>query len=174
MLLVDGIRPILPLIRNTPYGKRIQSKLQREQMDSHHHHYGGYNQAHAALVNLALTGSGIGMNGGTQSRHVSQGSMHHYSPLSDAYTARSSLYNIAQTGGLQSQQIHPGLQHGIEGYGSPHHMIPGSASQTPMPNGFQAANAFSSPVANTFGGNVGVAAGGMNDPYQRQGFAYGI
>ncbi|KZV95605.1 ARM repeat-containing protein, partial [Exidia glandulosa HHB12029] len=28
--LVDGIRPILPMIRNTPYGKRIQSKLQRE------------------------------------------------------------------------------------------------------------------------------------------------
>ncbi|KAF9569799.1 ARM repeat-containing protein [Agrocybe pediades] len=28
-LLVDGIRPVLPLIRNTPYGKRIQNKLQR-------------------------------------------------------------------------------------------------------------------------------------------------
>ncbi|KAJ8521773.1 hypothetical protein ONZ45_g1585 [Pleurotus djamor] len=28
-LLVEGIRPVLPLIRNTPYGKRIQNKLQR-------------------------------------------------------------------------------------------------------------------------------------------------
>lgn len=33
--LVDCIRPILPMIRNTPYGKRIQSKLQRETFDSH-------------------------------------------------------------------------------------------------------------------------------------------
>lgn len=32
--LVDCIRPILPMIRNTPYGKRIQSKLQRETFDS--------------------------------------------------------------------------------------------------------------------------------------------
>lgn len=31
--LVDNIRPILPLIRNTPYGKRIQSKIHRENMD---------------------------------------------------------------------------------------------------------------------------------------------
>ncbi|KAF9487698.1 ARM repeat-containing protein [Pleurotus eryngii] len=28
-LLVEDIRPVLPLIRNTPYGKRIQNKLQR-------------------------------------------------------------------------------------------------------------------------------------------------
>ncbi|MBW0525349.1 hypothetical protein O181_065064 [Austropuccinia psidii MF-1] len=32
--LVDNIRPILPMIRNTPYGKRIQSKIQRENLDS--------------------------------------------------------------------------------------------------------------------------------------------
>lgn len=31
--LVECIRPILPMIRNTPYGKRIQSKLQRETFD---------------------------------------------------------------------------------------------------------------------------------------------
>jgi len=31
--LVDCIRPILPMIRNTPYGKRIQSKLQRDNVD---------------------------------------------------------------------------------------------------------------------------------------------
>lgn len=33
MQLVDCIKPILPMIRNTPYGKRIQSKLQRENID---------------------------------------------------------------------------------------------------------------------------------------------
>ena len=30
--LVEAIRPIIPMIRNTPYGKRIQSKLQRASM----------------------------------------------------------------------------------------------------------------------------------------------
>jgi hypothetical protein len=56
-LLVEGICPVLPLIWNTPYGKHIQNKLQREQMD----HFnggsggggGGYNNQ-PALVNMAL------------------------------------------------------------------------------------------------------------------------
>ncbi|KAJ3539342.1 hypothetical protein NM688_g6376 [Phlebia brevispora] len=30
-----GIGRVLPLIRNTPYGKRVQNKLQREQLDGH-------------------------------------------------------------------------------------------------------------------------------------------
>lgn len=30
--LVECIRPLLPAIRNTPYGKRIQGKLDRDQM----------------------------------------------------------------------------------------------------------------------------------------------
>ena len=51
MALVDHIRPILPMIRNTPYGKRIQSKLQREQ-HGHHDHYGGGG------------GAGVGSGGG--------------------------------------------------------------------------------------------------------------
>ncbi|KAM0754176.1 ARM repeat-containing protein [Meredithblackwellia eburnea MCA 4105] len=38
--LIETIRPILPMIRNTPYGKRIQSKIQRETHD--HHMRGGY------------------------------------------------------------------------------------------------------------------------------------
>ncbi|KAI6045160.1 hypothetical protein EDC04DRAFT_2599069 [Pisolithus marmoratus] len=33
-LAAEGIRPVLPLIRNTPYGKRIQNKLQRERADN--------------------------------------------------------------------------------------------------------------------------------------------
>jgi hypothetical protein len=33
MRLVECIKPILPVIRNTPYGKRIQSKLQRDNLD---------------------------------------------------------------------------------------------------------------------------------------------
>jgi hypothetical protein len=33
MQLVECIKPTLPVIRNTPYGKRIQSKLQRDNID---------------------------------------------------------------------------------------------------------------------------------------------
>lgn len=38
--LIETIRPILPMIRNTPYGKRIQSKIQRETND--HMRHSGY------------------------------------------------------------------------------------------------------------------------------------
>jgi hypothetical protein len=55
MQLVECIRPILPMIRNTPYGKRIQSKLQRDNLDmggppAHAGHAGGmpYSLMHAA------------------------------------------------------------------------------------------------------------------------------
>ena len=53
-LLVEGIRPVLPLIRNTPYGKRIQNKLQREQMDP----FGGFS-SQQTLVNIALSNQGM-------------------------------------------------------------------------------------------------------------------
>ncbi|BGP02159.1 hypothetical protein NBRC10513v2_005805 [Rhodotorula toruloides] len=49
--LVETIRPILPMIRNTPYGKRIQSKIQRETNEhmghrgGYHHHGHGHHQA---------------------------------------------------------------------------------------------------------------------------------
>ncbi|KDN49895.1 ARM repeat-containing protein [Tilletiaria anomala UBC 951] len=52
MQLVECIRPILPMIRNTPYGKRIQSKLHRDNYDlhSHHHpHHHGHHPGHAGM-----------------------------------------------------------------------------------------------------------------------------
>lgn len=49
--LIDAIRPILPMIRNTPYGKRIQSKIQRDTNDHHGggggHHGGRHHHHHA-------------------------------------------------------------------------------------------------------------------------------
>ncbi|KAF8604976.1 ARM repeat-containing protein, partial [Ceratobasidium sp. AG-I] len=164
MLLVEGIRPILPLIRNTPYGKRIQSKLQREQMESHHQQYGGghnFNQAHAALVNLAMNGNGMPMGG----RHVSQPSVHH-SPLTDAYN-RPNLYNMPQ-------QMHPGLQQQqMDHYGTPH-MMPSNLHHSPMAatTAFPNVSNFNSPMANNYGA-LGISAG-MSDPYQRANFPYGM
>ena len=48
---MECIRPLLPAIRNTPYGKRIQGKINREQQrnqqqqQTHHHHH-HHNQHH--------------------------------------------------------------------------------------------------------------------------------
>ncbi|KAF9916415.1 hypothetical protein BX616_003824 [Lobosporangium transversale] len=54
--LVECIRPLLPAIRNTPYGKRIQSKLHREQMS--------VNQiAHLGMNGMGVMGPMNGMNG---------------------------------------------------------------------------------------------------------------
>src|SRR5690554_5937493 len=52
--LVECIRPLLPAIRNTPYGKRIQSKLHRDQLSS-------TNQL--GHLNLNAMGAMNGMNG---------------------------------------------------------------------------------------------------------------
>lgn len=163
MLLVEGIRPILPLIRNTPYGKRIQSKLQREQMESHHQQYGGhsFNQSHATLVNMAaMNGNGMGMG----NRHVSQPSVHH-SPLADAYN-RPTLYNMPQ-------QMHPGLQQSMDHYGTPH-MMSSNLHHSPMTatSVFPNVSAFSSTMPNNYGA-LGISAG-MSDPYQRANFPYGM
>ncbi|KDQ32435.1 hypothetical protein PLEOSDRAFT_1100920 [Pleurotus ostreatus PC15] len=64
-LLVEGIRPLLPLIRNTPYGKRIQNKLQREQKDQLH----GFNQQ---ALTMALATLGIGGHGAARHMHSLQ------------------------------------------------------------------------------------------------------
>ncbi|KAK4047891.1 hypothetical protein OIO90_006052 [Microbotryomycetes sp. JL221] len=50
--LIETIRPILPMIRNTPYGKRIQSKVARE--DHHHHrgHHHGHHPMHGGYYGM--------------------------------------------------------------------------------------------------------------------------
>ncbi|KAG9084047.1 hypothetical protein FRC07_013727 [Ceratobasidium sp. 392] len=163
MLLVEGVRPILPLIRNTPYSKRIQSKLQREQMETHHQQYGGrnFNQGHAALVNIAMNGNGMGMG----NRHVSQPSVHH-SPLADAYN-RPTLYNMPQ-------QMHLDLQQQLmDHYGTPH-MMPSNLHHSPMTatSVFPNVSNFLSPMPNNYG-PLGISAG-MIDPYQLTNFPYGM
>jgi hypothetical protein len=63
---VDGIRPILPLIRNTPYGKRIQSKLQREQVESANGHFGSFQPPNLGLLgNHGYNHHSIGRSSGS-------------------------------------------------------------------------------------------------------------
>ncbi|CBQ73830.1 conserved hypothetical protein [Sporisorium reilianum SRZ2] len=65
MRLVECIRPILPVIRNTPYGKRIQSKLQRDNLDLGPPNGVPYSVLHAAHQQqlhamAAMAGGGAG------------------------------------------------------------------------------------------------------------------
>lgn len=67
MRLVECIRPILPVIRNTPYGKRIQSKLQRDNLDLGPPNGVPYSVLHAAhqqqLHAMAVMAGGGGARG---------------------------------------------------------------------------------------------------------------
>ncbi|KAI1786295.1 ARM repeat-containing protein [Ganoderma leucocontextum] len=159
-LLVEGIRPVLPLIRNTPYGKRIQNKLQREHNDVYGGGGGGgFHHNQQALVNMGIGNQGMGMahshNAGRHMSHFQAGA------LADAYTAQNSLYALQGGPGL-----HAGLQtHSIDSY-----VMQGSNNHSPGLTPPQShAGAFSG--MSSYGNPFPVA---VADPYQRQSFAYGM
>jgi len=170
-LLVEGIRPVLPLIRNTPYGKRIQNKLQREQMD----HFGGYHNQQT-LVNMTLGNQGMGLAPHGAGRHLQA------NPLADVYNSQTGLYSLQGGAGLQSQAqsalgqsglhapIHGMQPHSIDGY-----VLQGNSSHNQnLPShsaGFSGVSTFGG--MNSFP-NVGITGGGLNDPYQRSSFGYGM
>jgi hypothetical protein len=140
------------LIRNTPYGKRIQNKLQREQQ--HMDHFGGYHSQQALAVNMA--------NHGT-SRHLPG------DPLTGVYSGQNGLY----TPGLPSQSQAPISQPGLRGpiHGLQPHALDGYVLQSNAGHGTHQ-SAFSSfgGVGSSFPG-VGVT-NGLADPYQRTSFGY--
>ncbi|KAI0825240.1 ARM repeat-containing protein [Trametes gibbosa] len=158
-LLVEGIRPVLPLIRNTPYGKRIQNKLQREHNDTYG---GGYHHNQQTLVNMSLGNQGMGMG------HTGHGGARHMShlqagALADAYTAQNGLYTL-QGGPAMHAPLHGGLQsHPIDSY-----VMQGSNNHSPGLTPPQSQAGFSG--MSTYGGSFPV---GVADPYQRS-FAYGM
>lgn len=157
-LLVEGIRPVLPLIRNTPYGKRIQNKLQREQMD----HFGGYH-TQQALVNMALTNQGLGSTP-TGGRHVPQ--THHTNTLTDVY-GQGSLYGLPQQTSFGqshlSSQLHNLQPQSIDGY-----VLQGNSGHNSLSATHGSAYSGSFNGVNQFGG------AGLTDPYQRSAFGYGM
>ncbi|KAJ7596798.1 ARM repeat-containing protein [Mycena floridula] len=152
-LLVEGIRPVLPLIRNTPYGKRIQNKLQREQMD----HFGGYHNQ--ALVNMAMTNQGMGLNHGG-SRHIAQAA-----PLADVYSSQNGLYSSQGSFGQAHMGSHLQPQ-SIDGF-----VLQGNSShsQALSPPHSHNSGFSNGSFTNHFGG-----ASLLNDPYQRSAFGYGM
>ncbi|KAF7967041.1 hypothetical protein HWV62_36004 [Athelia sp. TMB] len=175
-LLVEGIRPVLPLIRNTPYGKRIQNKLQREQMD----HFGGGSASpfnNQPMVNMSLSNPPMGIpNGGA--RHMSNGHMQN-NAMADVYGVQNGLYSsggiqpqgsfgqahLAQLHTMQPQSIDGYVLQGNSGHGqgiSPSHSHAGGYSGL---SGYNNVNAFAS-------GALGTVS--MNDPYQRASFGYSM
>ncbi|KAL0576379.1 hypothetical protein V5O48_005600 [Marasmius crinis-equi] len=161
VLLVEGIRPVLPLIRNTPYGKRIQNKLQREHLDG----FGGYHNQQA-LVNMALSNQGLGGSG----RHLPANS------IGDLYGGQSNLYSLQGSaagsyGTPLTSQLHSLQPQSIDSY-----VLAGNSTHSQGPLSSHS-NAFSG--ASSFGGvnHFGGAAlhSTLSDPYnQRSAFGYGM
>ncbi|KDQ54912.1 hypothetical protein JAAARDRAFT_80100 [Jaapia argillacea MUCL 33604] len=180
-LLVDGIRPVLPLIRNTPYGKRIQNKLQREQQLDHFGSGGvGYTNQQA-LATMGLGNQGIsvasshqhhGVGGG---RHMPPHSLHQANALADVYGAQNGVYSLQSGSGLQGQGLHSSQLHGLQPHSIDTYVLQGGSSQG-LTSSHSLGASFSgiSPFANvsTFAG-VGLT-GALNDPYQRSTFGYGL
>ncbi|GAA6061092.1 hypothetical protein JCM10212_006293 [Sporobolomyces blumeae] len=124
--LIETIRPILPMIRNTPYGKRIQSKIQRETND--HMRHGGYHGHY-----IPAGGHFYGMPPSMHAPHqyiAPHPGMHHGPPPPHGmgeYGGRGSPYvGIGAIGGYPAPPPHAGGP--SPAYGAPphHHQQNGS------------------------------------------------
>lgn len=194
-ILVEGIRPILPLIRNTPYGKRIQSKLQREQhvdtmglasAASGGPYSAGGPYGQQAMMNLALANQGLGVGLGQTHPGMAAaaaqrgllGSIHPSGQLNDVYGGRGGPYGLSQTGlggaslqGGNATSLHMQQQiHGLQPQMMDSYVIPGGAGANG--HGLNGAGGFGNGITG-YGGAVGLTSG-LNDPYQRSSYGYGM
>jgi len=149
ILLVEGIRPVLPLIRNTPYGKRIQNKLQREVQTAEYSAFRGHDQ----FVNMALNNQGLSP-GHTSRRHLAQGIP---SSLSDVYLSNFNIYGLNQTqADFPQAHLPTPLPESIDGY-----VLQSTSNHN---QGIGPHNGFNGGLLNT-----------LSDPYQRSAFSgYGM
>ncbi|KAF8436332.1 armadillo-type protein [Boletus edulis BED1] len=133
-LLVEGIRPVLPLIRNTPYGKHIQNKLQRwipwtsnGRSTQSNNYNGGYHGHQMDVLHNQVT------HGPAAGRHLPQ-SIHPNGSIADIYASQASLYGMQGQGSYGPSHLAPqlhGLQaRSIDGYVLQNHS-PHNASLTP-------------------------------------------
>ena len=158
-LLVEGIRPVLPLIRNTPYGKRIQNKLQREQLDGP----SGAFYGQQSVANLTLRNPNLGMSG----HHTPVHSGH----IGDSFGAHANPYSL-QSQGVLGQNLH-GSMHNIQSHSIEGYVLQSGSSHSPGLTPPLGQPGFSAPSSYTNGYPAMAVAGGMGDPYQRT-YAYGM
>jgi hypothetical protein len=175
-LLVEGIRPVLPLIRNTPYGKRIQNKLQRDQMD---HFGGGSYHSQQVLAGMALGNQSIGLGHHGPGRPMATG-IHPGNPLDQVYAPQYTLQAAASLQGQASfGQGHLNAQlHGLQAQSIEGYVLQGTSTHNqPLSHSVSQGGVFSgvSTFANVspFGG-VRLSGSPLNDPYQRSSFGYGM
>lgn len=102
------IRPLLPSIRNTPYGKRIQSKLARED-SSFGHPSLGYGPTGGGGGGRGGGGGGGGRGGGNfqpgYQRHLGRPQLQHINALTDVYGSQGGPFGA---GGLSQQSPYGG------------------------------------------------------------------
>jgi hypothetical protein len=153
------------LIRNTPYGKRIQNKLQREQMDN----FNSFSNQQA-LVSMALGNQTMGTPH-SGNRHLPQ--VLSANPLADVYATPNGLYPMQNQGNYG--QSHLGSQmHSLQAQSIDGYVLQGNSSHNQGPQPHSHANSFNAGSftnAPPFGGAL---AGSHNDPYQRSVFGYGM
>ncbi|KAL8278430.1 hypothetical protein RQP46_009120 [Phenoliferia psychrophenolica] len=109
--LIETIRPILPMIRNTPYGKRIQSKIQRETSD-HMRGNGGY---HPQLVPAGHF-YGMGSIHPPPHQFLQQHPGHHMNQMGDYNNARSPYGGYGNQGPPGPSHHHHHPQGSIQGH----------------------------------------------------------
>jgi hypothetical protein len=135
MVLIEAIRPILPSIRNTPYGKRIQSKLAREDASFSQYNYTGPGGPQPG----GHPGGRGGYRGGGQGyqRHLGRPQLQHINALTEVYGSQGPFVppnNPAY--GMHPQHAHagphPGQVGGYRDMGPSHN---GVAYHAPGPDG---------------------------------------
>ncbi|KAF5356163.1 hypothetical protein D9756_003987 [Leucocoprinus leucothites] len=162
-LLVEGIRPVLPLIRNTPYGKRIQNKLQREAQNME---YGTF-RGHDHLVNMTLNNQAISP-AHTPGRHLAQGLQ---GSLSDVYASSNNVYGLAQAQAGFSQAHLGTLPGNIQPQSIDGYVLQSTSSHN---QGIAPHTGFNGGSFNVSPSAGGILTGSLNDPYQRSTFSYGM
>ena len=162
-MLVQGIRPVLPLIRNTPYGKRIQNKLQREHADN----FGGAFQGLQAVMNIGINNQAIGLGPG----HLNPATrIPSNNPMADIYASQPGLYGIQGQGSYGPgpiAQMHGLGTRSIDEYVLQSHSAHNMRLAPPHTHagGYSGISGYAN--VSPFG-NVGLA--GLNDPYQNYGY----
>lgn len=139
MILIECIRPILPSIRNTPYGKRIQSKLAREDSSFGYggggggEHRGGYHGEHRGGRGGYREGRG---GGGGYHRHLGRPQLQHVNALTEVYGSQGGPYMGPPQYGMPPHHHHhaPHPHHpGAGGHMAPTHT--GMSYHAPGPDG---------------------------------------
>ncbi|SPO27733.1 related to PUF4 - member of the PUF protein family [Ustilago trichophora] len=132
MRLVECIRPILPVIRNTPYGKRIQSKLQRDNLDLGPPNGVPYSVLHAAhQQQLHAMAAMAGHRGGAGGGHGGYMGMNAYGPPPPGGQGMPPHMHHPHHLGPHQQHMYGGP---AAAGGSPHMRAPPAHHNLPPPN----------------------------------------